>query len=224
MSGLDSETILDMLGNDTRRKILSTLAQEPMYFNQLAKEVGVGQQAVLRHLQSLEDGGFIDTYSERSSLGAPDRKYYRLNASFVLVVSLSEDDFTIKNQKAEQTRQKESAKFYRQFDLIRGEPDRALPGLQEILAAIDKEAGALEQRLNDLRALRQLAFRRLHEIGMDRFEQDERKVLYKIVEKSPGSVSELSDLVDRKESDIRAIVSKMDRKMENDTMALFDLD
>jgi len=64
MSGLDSGAILDMLGNDTRRRILSILAQEPMYFNQLAREVGVGQQAVLRHLQSLEESGFINTYSE----------------------------------------------------------------------------------------------------------------------------------------------------------------
>jgi ArsR family transcriptional regulator len=216
--------ILDILGNDTRRRILSILAQEPMYFNQLAKEVGVGQQAVLRHLQSLEDGGFINAYSEKSSLGAPDRKYYRLSTSFVLVVALSEDDFTIKNRKIEQTRQKESARLYRQFDSMHYDPSAALPNLQETLVAIDKEAEALEQRLNDLRALRQLVLKRLHEIGMDKFEQDERRVLYKIVEKSPENIAELSDLVDRQESDVRAIVSKMDKKVEIDSRPLFDLD
>jgi ArsR family transcriptional regulator len=224
MSGLDSGTILDILGNDTRRRILSILAQEPMYFNQLAKEVGVGQQAVLRHLQSLEDGGFINAYSEKSSLGAPDRKYYRLSTSFVLVVALSEDDFTIKNRKIEQTRQKESARLYRQFDSMYDDPSTALPNLRETLVAIDKEAEALEQRLNDLRALRQLVLKRLHEIGMDKFEQEERRVLYKIVEKSPENIAELSDLVDRKESDVRAIVSKMDKKVERDSRPLFDLD
>jgi len=51
---VNSDIILDILGNDTRRKILVALADEPMYFNQLAKELGVGQQAVLRHLQTLE--------------------------------------------------------------------------------------------------------------------------------------------------------------------------
>ena len=45
--------ILDIIGNNTRRKILATLAREPMYFNQLAKEIGVGQQAILRHMKVL---------------------------------------------------------------------------------------------------------------------------------------------------------------------------
>ena len=223
MTGLDSSAILDMLGNDTRRRILSILAQEPMYFNQLAKEVGVGQQAVLRHLQSLEDGGFINAYSKKSSLGAPDRKYYRLSTSFALVVALTEDDFTIKNRKIEQTRQKGSLRLYKQFDSIHDDQNVALPSLQETLAAIDKEVEVLEQRLDDLRALRQLVLKKLHEIGIDRFEHDERRVLYKIVEKSPENIAELSDLVDRKESDVRAIVSKMDKKVEKDSRILFDL-
>lgn len=223
MTGLDPDTILDMLGNDTRRRILSILAQEPMYFNQLAKEVGVGQQAVLRHLQSLEDGGFINAYSKKSSLGAPDRKYYRLSTSFALVVALTEDDFTIKNRKIEQTRQKGSSKLYKQFDSIHDGQNAALPSLQETITAINKEVEVLEQRLDDLRALRQLVLKKLHEIGIDRFEQDERRVLYKIIEKSPENIAELSDLVDRKESDVRAIVSKMDKKVEKDSRILFDL-
>ena len=45
--------ILDIIGNNTRRKILATLAREPMYFNQLAKEIGVGQQAILRHMKGV---------------------------------------------------------------------------------------------------------------------------------------------------------------------------
>ena len=49
--------ILDIIGNNTRRKILSTLSREPMYFNQLAKEIGIGQQAILRHVNALEDIG-----------------------------------------------------------------------------------------------------------------------------------------------------------------------
>jgi ArsR family transcriptional regulator len=78
---------------------LAVLSQEPMYFNQLAKKIGIGQQAILRHLQALEESGLIETYAEKSNLGAPDRKYYRLTTSFILTISLSEDDFTITNQK-----------------------------------------------------------------------------------------------------------------------------
>jgi len=46
-----------------------------MYFNQLSKELGIGQQAVLRHMQVLENSGLIESYAEKSELGAPNRKY-----------------------------------------------------------------------------------------------------------------------------------------------------
>ena len=85
----DFGLILDIIGNNTRRKILATLAREPMYFNQLAKEIDIGQQAILRHVNALEDIGLIKSYAEKSNLGAPDRKYYRLNSSFSLTVSIS---------------------------------------------------------------------------------------------------------------------------------------
>jgi predicted transcriptional regulator len=105
---MDSGSILDILGNDTRRRILAALSREPMYFNQLAKEIDIGQQAILRHLHSLEESGLVETYVKKSDLGAPDRKYYRLNSSFVLTVLLSEDDFKITNQEIAELRHKES--------------------------------------------------------------------------------------------------------------------
>ena len=217
---MDSNLILDILGNDTRRKILAVLSQEPMYFNQLAKEIGVGQQAILRHLQALEEGGLIETYGEKSDLGAPDRKYYHLNTSFILTISLSEDDFTITNQKIAELRHKESRKYYKDFDSIPKDTGIALSSLQENLAGVEQEITKLESRLNDLRALKQLVLHKLHEIGMDSFENDERKVLYKIVVDSPTSVAELSDLIDEKESSLRAIIASIRRKMDKDSARL----
>ena len=41
-----------------------------MYFNQLAKEISMGQQTILRHMKTLEDIGLIESYAEKSNLGA----------------------------------------------------------------------------------------------------------------------------------------------------------
>ena len=79
---LNTDLILDILGNSTRRKILFVLSKEPLYFNQLSKIVGIGQQSILRHMKILEDSGLIETYTEESNLGAPDRKYYQLASTF----------------------------------------------------------------------------------------------------------------------------------------------
>lgn len=178
---MDSDVILDILGNDTRRKILAVLSDEPMYFNQLAKELGVGQQAILRHLQALEDSGLIEAYSEKSEFGAPDRKHYRLNESFILTISLSVDDFTMKKQKIVESRHKESKKYYKVFDSVPKETGKALSLLQENLADIEEEISSLESRLNDLYAPKQQILHKLHQIGMNSFEEGERKILYTIV-------------------------------------------
>jgi ArsR family transcriptional regulator len=87
-----------------------------MYFNQLAKEIRTGQQAILRHVKILEDTGLIESYSEKSDLGAPDRKYYRVNSSFNLSISVSNDNFTIRNEDIEELRYKEADNLYKKFD------------------------------------------------------------------------------------------------------------
>jgi predicted transcriptional regulator len=220
---LDSDLILDILGNNTRRKILAILSEEPMYFNQLAEEVGIGQQAVIRHLQALEDSSLIETYAEKSEFGAPDRKYYRLNNSFTLTVSLSEDDFTIKKQDlTESVQNKQSKKYNHMLDSMPEDAGAVLPLLQEQLADVEDRISTLELQLNDLRALKQLILNRLHKIGMDSFEQDERRIVYKIVKESPRSIAELSKIMGKKESDLKGVIKEIRNRIDtNRTQVLF---
>jgi ArsR family transcriptional regulator len=221
---IDSEAILDILGNDTRRRILAALADEPMYFNQLAKEVDVGQQAMLRHLDALEKGGLIETYAEKSDFGAPNRKYYKLSSAFTLTVSLSQDDFLITNKTIEESPNKDSKRYYKKLDSMPKDAGAAISLLQDSLFEIDKDIAGLELQLSDLRALRQNILRRLHEIGSDRFEEDERKILYMVVRESPETVGELSELLNEKESVLKAVIARMKIKMrdQSDSVDLFD--
>jgi DNA-binding transcriptional ArsR family regulator len=39
----DTSVLLDVLGNETRRRILNLISHEPMYFNQLAREMGIDE-------------------------------------------------------------------------------------------------------------------------------------------------------------------------------------
>src|ERR687898_3001915 len=218
--------ILDIIGNNTRRKILATLAREPMYFNQLAKEIGVGQQAILRHMKALEDIELVASYSERSNLGAPDRKYYRLNSSFSLTISISQDSFSIENHIIEQYRYKESDKFYKEYDLLTQSDDgQALKRLQANMANIEKEINNLDSRLNDLRALKQLIVYRLHKIAKDNFEEEfERKILHTIVDDAPKSISELANTLNEKPSYISKTLTRMNNKLyhhENRSKTVF---
>jgi ArsR family transcriptional regulator len=211
----NGDMILDIIGNNTRRRILATLAREPMYFNQLAKEIAIGQQAILRHMKTLEDMGLIESYGEKSNLGAPDRKYYRLSSSFSLTICLSEDAFSIENRKIEQYRHKESDKFYKEYDLLAQDNDgKTLNQLQNNLIRIEKEISNLDSRLNDLRALKQLIVNRLHKIAKDNFEEElERRILHTIIGESPKSVSELANRLNEKPSRIRNTLNEMNKKI-----------
>jgi ArsR family transcriptional regulator len=211
----NGDMILDIIGNNTRRRILATLAREPMYFNQLAKEIAIGQQAILRHMKTLEDMGLIESYGEKSNLGAPDRKYYRLSSSFSLTICLSEDAFSIENRKIEQYRHKESDKFYKEYDLLAQDNDgKTLNQLQNNLIRIEKEISNLDSRLNDLRALKQLIVNRLHKIAKDNFEEElERRILHTIIGESPKSVSELANRLSEKPSRIRNTLNEMNKKI-----------
>ena len=213
---VNSDALLDILGNDTRRKILAILSEGPMYFNQLAKEIGIGQQAVIRHMRALERSGLIEAYAEKSKYGAPDRKYYRLNSSFVLTISLSEDNFTIANKKIVESRLKESREHYKAFDATPEENGEALHHLQDSLKKVEQEIAVLEYRLNDLYALKQLILSRLHQIGTSAFSENERRILYKIIEESPKSIEELSDMLDERESILRETIADMKGRVETD--------
>lgn len=217
---LDSDAILDILGNDTRRRILAALADEPMYFNQLAKEIDIGQQAMLRHVEALEKIGLIETYAEKSNFGAPNRKYYKLSSAFTLTISLSEDDFSITNKKIETAPNRESKKRHKRLHSMPEEAGAAVLLLQGNLEKIDAEIAELELQLNDLRALRQNTLRQLHEIGVDKFEDEERKILYMMVRESPGTIAELSEMLDRKESDVKDAIAKMKSRMQSQSMSV----
>jgi ArsR family transcriptional regulator len=177
-------------------------------------------------MEALENGGLIKTYAEKSDLGAPDRKYYRLNTSFSLTIALSEDSFSIEKSRmtAGSRNKKADAKFYENIlESIHSTKDNAgqlLTHLQTDLTNIQNEMSDLELRLNELRSLKQLTLRRIHEIGKDNFGHLERKVLNSIIaiasaEGSPKSVSKIAAVLNENESNVRNAVAGICNRLDN---------
>ncbi|MFO8051565.1 MAG: helix-turn-helix domain-containing protein [Thermoplasmatota archaeon] len=73
---LPLDKILSILENPIRRKILQKLSRDANYPLQLSRELGVSQQAVMKHLRVLEDSDFVVSYEERSDKGGPPRRVY----------------------------------------------------------------------------------------------------------------------------------------------------
>jgi ArsR family transcriptional regulator len=217
---------LDILGNVTRRKILSALSDEPMYFNQLAKELGIGQQSILRHMQALEEGGIVKTYEEKSDLGAPNRKYYCLSSVFSLNISMSQDSFSIAPHIIQKrNNDKNNDNYKRQLKTSevnqKGSINTEIDLVRKNLLIVEDEISDLESRLDDLRALKQIALHKLHEIGKDNFEHLERRILYRTIEdQSLTSISKLADVLDETESHVRDAVTRLQKKLDKDSIKL----
>lgn len=85
MSDLDS--ILSVIENPARRQILEALVREPHYPLQLSKELGISQQAVVKHLKVLEENGLVESYTEKSDLKGPQRRKYYPIQTFSVVLT-----------------------------------------------------------------------------------------------------------------------------------------
>jgi ArsR family transcriptional regulator len=84
----DKGKLLDILGNETRRRILILLTRRPYYVSELSQELGVGQKAVLEHLRILKGAGLIEERTEKIPRGRP-RKYYTIKRGFRMEVMLT---------------------------------------------------------------------------------------------------------------------------------------
>ena len=220
---INSNLILDILGNETRRKILFELSDEPMYFNQLAKAIGIGQQAILRHMQALEEGGIIKTYEEKSNLGGPNRKYYCLSSSFSLIISMSQDSFSVTNNQINNKNNKKNLDklFINSKSIPKSSVKNELALVRKKLLSIENGISDLESRLNNLQTQKQTVLHRLHEIGKDNFGHLERKILYKaITAQSSVSISKLASLLNENESQVKNAVSNLQNKLDKDIITM----
>jgi len=89
--GLATVELLDILGNENRRRILQLLSFRPFYFNEMAKRLDLGPKAVINHLDMLERAGLIECYHDDRR-----RKYFRISENFILEVALAPHTYGVR--------------------------------------------------------------------------------------------------------------------------------
>lgn len=89
---MDSAVLLDLLGNENRRRILRLLAHKPCYVTEISEYLGVSPKAVIDHLRKLEDAGLIESRTDDQR-----RKYFHISRNLRLEVSVSPYGFGAKS-------------------------------------------------------------------------------------------------------------------------------
>ncbi|WP_158055725.1 ArsR/SmtB family transcription factor [Halorussus halophilus] len=89
---MDSAELLDILGNENRRRILRLLARKPCYVTEISEYLGVSPKAVIDHLRKLEDAGLVESRTDDQR-----RKYFSISRNLRLEVNVSPYEFGMKS-------------------------------------------------------------------------------------------------------------------------------
>ena len=90
--------LLDILGNDTRCRILDLVSGQPRFISEISRELEIGQQAILRHLEELENFGLLSSFEEEDLAEVKrkgrKRKYYEIDpeAQYQIFINIDKDD------------------------------------------------------------------------------------------------------------------------------------
>jgi len=89
---MDSAVLLNLLGNENRRRILRLLSHKSCYVTEISEYLGVSPKAVIDHLRKLEEAGLVESHTDDQR-----RKYFHIARSVRLEVSLSPHSFGTKS-------------------------------------------------------------------------------------------------------------------------------
>lgn len=131
---MDPVELLDILGNENRRRILQLLSFRPFYFNEMAKRLDVGPKAIIDHLEMLERAGLVECYQEQGR-----RKYFRIARKTVLEVALSPHSYGVRAYLSEDASGTEEAN-----------PAQDLKNLREELASLEQKRLELRRLLEQI--------------------------------------------------------------------------
>ena len=89
---MDSAALLDLLGNENRRRILRLLSQKPCYVTEISEYLRVSPKAVIDHLRKLESAGLVESRTDENR-----RKYFYISQNLRLEVNVSQYSFGTKS-------------------------------------------------------------------------------------------------------------------------------
>lgn len=215
-----TDMLLGILGNRTRRRILELLAEEPRYLLQLSKELGVTMPAIKKHLEVLEDGSLVVSFEEKSDLGAPLRRYYRLKSSVYLTAGIANGFVTTNTlpitEKTLERIPRDLAMLREEVEQLReikehGErlkrADSLLAEVEDIARRLDDEKVFLLNLKQEIRRIASETIRQVSETGQ------ERRILHMIIgSASPPEPEIISARLEIRERTVEEFLNELERK------------
>ena len=209
--------LLRVLENPTRRRILERLARESHYPLQLSRELGVSQQAVVKHLRSLEASGLVTSTEEKSDLGGPNRRAYRAKQYYSVQIDMGPSLFHAMMRPLRELSSKVPEYGWAEDALqgARQEPDprRRVRLVADAIRRLNREILGLEERRSYLLKLKDSTMREAQGTVEDVIgSYDERQVLYYFLEEGGPTLDRIAEALDLREKVVADLLRRIERE------------
>jgi len=222
LSQSDLDSILLAVENPVRRKIIRRLSEEPGYQLQLSKELGLSQQLVAKHLDSMEDAGFVSSMLETSPRG-PKRKEYLLRRSVSITIDFAPSLFRTRvfsfgASPGVVEDSEGSALIARMNDVLRSPDEAARIGpLGEIISDLDRKLRQMEEERAVLLYLRNLAMTEAARASGSFRGRDRRKTLQYLLREQNDSLNRMSTTLGLREQIVGDILVEIEKELSDES-------
>lgn len=204
-----------MLENPIRRRIIERLSQEPNYTLQLAKELGLGQQLVAKHLKVMEDSGLLKSSIESSPSG-PRRRIFKLNRSLSITLDVAPHlfnqeivSFEVEPERSQMS--KDLASLVERRNEIAGclEEEDRMNTCAEILSDIDQKLELLAEERLLLLFIRNSVMREASRAIQQIDDSEARRVMHQAVQEHNKNAKSLAEALNLREERVRKLIQKL---------------
>lgn len=211
----DMDTILAIVENPTRRRILQAVVREPHYPLQLSKELGISQQAIVKNLNLMEKEGIVVSYRESSDRG-PERIFYRPSSEFTITIDMRNNMFEVKMIPANESSKKPETK---ELEPKKTAEERKLEEVRARISQIDRQIAEFDRRRSEIvRERNDLINEFLQMADITNMDYEHRELLYDMLNRPNWSAEDISKklgfnetLVSRMIDDILQYCRNMER-------------
>jgi ArsR family transcriptional regulator len=208
----DLDMLLSVIENPTRRRILEALVREPHYPLQLSRELGMSQQAIMKHLKVLEEYSLVRSFPEESDQGGPTRKIYVPTTKFTIIVDFGPGLFDTTFVKLAMEAMQWPRLSSRQYDGPSEPPDigEEVLELRDRLFRIDSELEALQSKREKLierteDALEEAA--RIIEGSVEDYQT--RRIIYEFVQSPALSAQGIAEQLGLRDRNVEEVIRKL---------------
>ncbi|MGM0510600.1 MAG: ArsR/SmtB family transcription factor [Thermoplasmatota archaeon] len=209
----DFDELMQLLQNPTRRKILEILSREEHYPLQISRNLNTSQQAVSKHLKTMERHGIVISRSSKSERGGPPTKTYSLNSEFSVRIDLGPSLFETEVEKLEG----EDVCCYQELEdkISESDEDSFLEDRREVIQEIDSEIQDLERKRIHLLKLKEKALGQAFEHIHKNFEDYwERNLLYYVIKSGETDPEKIARELRVREEEVKELIDKIKERTD----------